>query len=267
MFLAGVNFKPGREAAAKQRIAVLAGQGVSPDKWFQDPVIKDAIEPSRTAQQYTTDFQTRVAEAQKRIDQLNAQISTAAVNNPDRVAQLIAERDRQVALYDKSFGEHARRLNEMGIPTKYQGLTVGEIDAKTLTARAGRREALTEAQLQLAQARLSALKSRGGLTKDDNSVLQFFRNPNVQTLLDQMSPEARAGMVASLEAILKKLGRPVPPKPKDPAQQKDWFARQVEDFLSIIGIGKGAPTSTTPAPVTTPPDQSPDDFSDLYDNP
>jgi hypothetical protein len=267
MFLAGVNFKPGREAAARQRIAVLAGQGVSPEKWFQDPVIKDAIAPSRTAQDFTKEFQDRVSVAQKRVEAYDTAIRQAAVNNPDAVAGLLQARDRYVLEANKALGKHAASLNEQGVSTKFEGLSVPELDVKTLTARAGRREALTEAQLALAQARLAALKSRGGLTKDDNSVLQFFRNPNYQSLLDQMSPEARVSMMASLEAILKKLGSPVPPKPKEPARQKSWFDRQVQDFLSILGRGTQTPTTPT-APVPTVPDQSDDDLSDLYqDNP
>jgi hypothetical protein len=262
---AGVTFKPGREAAAKQRAAVLAGQGIPPDKWFQDPVIKDSIEPSRTSQQYTNEFQTRVADAQKRIDALNARIQTAASNNPSVVSGLIAERDRQVALYDRSLGEHANRLNEMGIPTKYQGLTVGQVDEKALTAGGRLTEDLKRAHLTLAQ--VNAAKTKvGTLSADERQVLSLWRSPNFMLM-----PKAQQdAMLVRVAQVMKKLGinltakdlsaTSADTKAKAPWQNVlDWILSRVPHPAP----GQTAPPAT-PAEEPTTPD---DDLSDLYNPP
>jgi hypothetical protein len=263
MIFAGVNFKPGREQAAKTRAAALMTQGITdPQKLLQDPIIKDSIEPTRSGQQLTDDFQTRVADAQKRIDALNAHIQSAAVNNPSVVAGLIAERDRQVALYDRSLGEHANRLNEMGIPTKYQGLTAGPIDEKALTAGGRLTEDLKRAHLTLAQ--VNAAKTKvGTLTADERQVLSLWRSPNFMLM-----PKAQQdAMLVRVAQVMKKLGINLTAKDlsatsADPKAKVPW--QNVLDWI-LSRVPHPAPPGQT-APPAIPAD-GPDDLSDLYNPP
>jgi hypothetical protein len=202
--------------------------------------------------------------AQKHIDQFDAAIRAAAVNNPDAVAGLVQQRDAYVERANRALTEHAGALNTQGVATKFQGLTVAQVDQTALTRRGRQRAELTEQQLALTKQRLAALESRGGLTADDKQIIAIWRSGQWFTL----GPEQRAGVLAKMDAVLRKLGVVVPPKPADPAKQRAWWQHIEGIFHAVFGGAAQAPSGPTSGPPKPPPEQPadespPDDLSDL----